>query len=315
MSAIALRLATYNRLAALALEGKAKSVTLRRSVEGTSVWLFEHRPDVGDCWTNEAYPGLTLHENPTTASKVFPGATGVIAYFDFDDEETGAAIITETIQTENLGSFDIAAGWSYGKTLQILSELSADCEIDVELWLTDGLVITWKVSGVAENTTYPIVVNHDGTTAHLFISGVEKESYACAPYDVAKVIWRILPAAVLTDAQVAVDNSISYSRPMIQAELDWYAAIVLETGLFDDYPTKAMELSYTLKDFTGSNIQSGDRRFMMAALTDLGVVIPEPTTGDRLHIGTTDERGLSIVDITPLQPGETAIYYEVHTRV
>lgn len=82
-------------------------------------------------------------------------------------------------------------------------------------------------------------------------------------------------------------------------------------GVPTSYVTKAVELGYEIKDRDGTRVQANDRRFLLAALTDAGVVIPKPSTAMRLTVGGAS---LAIVQVDPLEPGETALLYEVQCR-
>ena len=81
-----------------------------------------------------------------------------------------------------------------------------------------------------------------------------------------------------------------------------------------DYAVHALELSYTDKDYANENIKVGDRKFMVSALSDSGVVIPKPNVGGTLYVGTSTGTALVIVTVEPFEPGDTAIYYTVQAR-
>jgi hypothetical protein len=82
-------------------------------------------------------------------------------------------------------------------------------------------------------------------------------------------------------------------------------------GVATSYAAKAVELGYELKDRDGTRVQSNDRRFLLAALTDAGVAIPKPSTAMRLTVGAVS---MAIVQVDPLEPGDTALIYEVQCR-
>ena len=84
------------------------------------------------------------------------------------------------------------------------------------------------------------------------------------------------------------------------------------------YATRAVELDYMSSPATasislrdGTRVQANDRRFLLAALTDAGVAIPKPSTAMRLTVGGSS---MSIVQVDPLEPGDTALIYEVQCR-
>ena len=107
-------------------------------------------------------------------------------------------------------------------------------------------------------------------------------------------------------------------------------------SLYTDYVAWALELQYNMRDIDGTVILSGDRRFMVAALDTTGSAIPLFTTGDKFVVGTgtlqldgtwlldgsEDLDGqrdavapLRIINVSPFQPGDTVIYYEVQARI
>ena len=104
---------------------------------------------------------------------------------------------------------------------------------------------------------------------------------------------------------------------------------------YTDYETYAIEMQYDIHDIDGTIIQSGDRKFMVSAIDTSGAVIPLFSTADKFILGSgglfydgswapdgsqlpdgQDGRipGLSIVKVSPFQPGDVVIYYEVQAR-
>jgi len=80
---------------------------------------------------------------------------------------------------------------------------------------------------------------------------------------------------------------------------------VVEPGDLQEFTGSAVEDSYSAGLIDGSSIRVGDRRLLC-------VDVPRPKQGsDKLKIG---DRAYSIVNVSPLAPGEVEILYEVQAR-
>ncbi len=80
---------------------------------------------------------------------------------------------------------------------------------------------------------------------------------------------------------------------------------VVEPGDLQEFTGSAVEDSYSAGLIDGSSIRVGDRRLLC-------VDIPRPKQGsDKLSVGTKE---YSIVNVSPLAPGEVEILYEVQAR-
>jgi hypothetical protein len=66
-------------------------------------------------------------------------------------------------------------------------------------------------------------------------------------------------------------------------------------------------LGYTNREIDGSRVLASDKKVLLAK----GSLAIEPTTSDKLLIGGVVH---SIVDVSPLSPGGTVVFYEMQVR-
>jgi len=91
-----------------------------------------------------------------------------------------------------------------------------------------------------------------------------------------------------------------------------YSPITGETaGADTEYRVHGVEYPYSQGQVDGTIIQRADRRFLVAALTTAGATYPQPTTGNNIKVGTTI---LHIVNVSPLNPGDQSIIYDIQGR-
>ncbi|MBL8967952.1 MAG: hypothetical protein JNG85_13170 [Spirochaetaceae bacterium] len=84
-----------------------------------------------------------------------------------------------------------------------------------------------------------------------------------------------------------------------------------------DYQARALEEEMTFAErsslarILGSDVCMDDRRLMVAAVQDNGQALPRPSRAEKIVMAG---KVYSIVNVGALEPGETAIYYEVQIR-
>ena len=85
----------------------------------------------------------------------------------------------------------------------------------------------------------------------------------------------------------------------------------LTPGAPTDYAVHVVEQRYEQSEIDGTLIQAKDRRFIVAAIADSGVVLVAPTSAHKLVIGGVE---FAIVAVLPEQPGDIALNYTVQCR-
>ena len=78
-----------------------------------------------------------------------------------------------------------------------------------------------------------------------------------------------------------------------------------------DTQAKAVEMNYSQSELDGTNVQTNDRRFLVAGLKVDNSILSQPSTIMKLMVGTTT---MSIINVIPLEPGDVAVIYEVQAR-
>jgi hypothetical protein len=68
-----------------------------------------------------------------------------------------------------------------------------------------------------------------------------------------------------------------------------------------------VELDYDLRERESSLIQQGDKKLLMA----VGNLTVTPSSGDKVTVGANTH---DIINVSPLQPGDTVILYELQVR-
>jgi hypothetical protein len=87
---------------------------------------------------------------------------------------------------------------------------------------------------------------------------------------------------------------------------------LITNPVVSDTVAKAVEVNYSQSERDGTNVQTNDRRFLVAGLKVSGEVLNQPSTIMKLIVGTAT---LSIINVMPLEPGDVAVIYEVQARV
>jgi len=85
----------------------------------------------------------------------------------------------------------------------------------------------------------------------------------------------------------------------------------LVAGTPTDYSVYGIEVALTQDELKDSGAQVTKRKFIVAALTSAGAVLPQPTTKDALYLGSTSGTRLAIDKVDAQNPAGTAVYYEV----
>jgi hypothetical protein len=85
----------------------------------------------------------------------------------------------------------------------------------------------------------------------------------------------------------------------------------LTPGTAVDHSVKVVEIGYSQGQRDGTIVQINDRRFLVAGLKADGSVLPKPTTQHKLVISNLP---LSIVSVSPIEPGDISVAYEVQCR-
>ena len=75
-------------------------------------------------------------------------------------------------------------------------------------------------------------------------------------------------------------------------------------GIPIDLPGHAIEKQYRQQEINGTTVMANDRRFLIADISS-------PTTADKLVVGGSI---LTIVNVGTIQPGDTALVYQLQCR-
>ncbi|HWR11952.1 MAG TPA: hypothetical protein VN445_09025 [Rectinemataceae bacterium] len=260
------------------------------------------------------------NQNPEpTPSPIQPESSGILAHFSFDDADVSGSVVIDnsgsghhgirlggTVVTgargralalteadtvsADYGDQDLSSGWTVLKIL-IIASTNADhaaysSAIALELWLLDGTVRSYIISGIIVNTPYPVGVVHRKSAAEIWINSDVWASYICGPEDIARVVIKLTPhediaASVLT----VIDEEVDAVRPFTAAEVKGYAAIGMEKKFtWSDYlnalaadgvinPQDKPAISLWFDEINGDGIATGSYWVLRAVAVAAGVSV------------------------------------------